>query len=502
MRLEFLGHASLMLASGDLRVLFDPLLFGVHHEGLYDVYPPRRLDLAALPAIDAVVLSHAHRDHFDPESIARLHSSTPILAADDPLLLGCLAGLGFTQVEPLVNWSAVTVGALQITPTPAAEGAIEHGFVMQEQGRTVWHLVDTFPSASTILEVKRRFGAIDVLIAPWQPLQDATFPSGVPVHFPHDMYRTILCNILQIAPRTLIPGACGFRAIGPAAWTNHLIFPVTRARFVADILAAAPALTDHVLEMEPGDALALAPGMLAREHGLLDYCACERADYRWEALSFRPFDLGAPVIEPRGDAFTHANCRGAIDDFFAVLEGSIADDPEAFGWHRRWQVIRQYEIVFADGERSFWVADFTATPTIRPGRSPLALAHTILPASLLLGLVAGTISWDYAVLSGELRQHDHSYRVDDAGLHTPAGRRLPDPLAVMLGAPEAEEHHLSLYIERLRQDTEMEPEATDHAAAVAPTVDRTRSEFGSEAVMKDVLAALSRAGLDLEKIGR
>ena len=48
----------------------------------------------------------------------------------------------------------------------------------------------------------------------------------------------------------------------------------------------------------------------------------------------------------------------------------------------------------------------------------------------------------------------------------------------------------------------MEQEAADPTAGVAPTVERTRSEFGSEAVMKDVLAALSRAGLDLEKIGR
>lgn len=495
MKLDFLGHASLLVAGDDVRVLFDPLLFGVHHEGLYDIYPPRRLDLAALPPIDAVVLSHAHRDHFDPESVARLHQATPILAADDPLLLGCLAGLGFTQVQPLANWSPFTAGPLQITPTPAADGAIEHGFVLQEQGRTVWHLVDTFPSASTIAEVKRRFGPIDVLIAPWQPLQDSTFPSGVPVHFPHDMYRTIVGNVLQIAPRALIPGACGFRAIGPAAWTNHLIFPVTRQRFVADILAAAPELGEHILEMEPGDALVLAPGMLAREQGLLDYCSCERADYRWEELSFRPFDLGAPVSEPRGDAFTRALCQGAIDDFFLALERSLADDLEAFVWHRRWQVIRQYEVVFAGGERAFWVADFSATPTIRPGRSPHALAHTILPASLLIGLVAGTISWDYAVLSGELRQHDHSYRVDATGMHTPVGRRLPDPLALLLGSPQSEEHHLSLYIERLRQ------EVGEDTAPLAAASDRA-STPGSEAVMQTVLAALAHAGLDVTKLGQ
>lgn len=490
MRLEFLGHASLALRSGEVCVLFDPLLFGVHHEGLYDIYPPRRLDLAALPPIDAVVLSHAHRDHFDPESIARLHSATPILAAADPLLLGCLAGLGFTQVQPLADWAPITAGAATITPTPAADGAVEHGFVVQEQGRTVWHLVDTFPSSGTIAEVKRRFGPIDVLIAPWQPLQDATFPSGVPVHFPHDMYRAALCNILQIAPRALVPGACGFRALGPAAWTNHLIFPVTRPRFLADIAAAAPALAEHTLVMEPGDALALAPGVLSRERGLVDYCACDRDAYRWEELAFRPFELGAPVVEPRGNAFARAHCFEAVADFFVALGRAIGDDPEGYVWHRRWRAIRQYEVVFAGGEREFWVANFGAEQIVRPGRSPLATAHTILPASLLIGLVAGTISWDYAVLSGELRQHDHTYRVDDAGLHTPAGRRPADPLALMLGSREAEEHHLSLYVERLCAEL-----GGDEGAAAAPEgVQRTRTD--SEQVMQSVMAALSRAGLD------
>ena len=497
MRIEFLGHASLLVRSDDVRVLFDPLLFGVHHEGLYDVFPERRLDLAALPAIDAVILSHAHRDHFDLESVARLPPGTPILAAADPLMLGCLAGLGSTEVMPLADWNPFSVGGMQITPTPAADGALEHGFVLEEQGRVVWHLVDTFPSAGTIAEVRRRFGTIDALIAPWQPLQDATFPAGVPVHFPHDMYRTLIANVLQIAPRVLIPGACGFRAIGHAAWTNHLIFPVTRPRFIADIVAAAPELADNVLEMEPGDALVLAPGLLSREQGLLDYCACDRADYRWEALSFRPFDLGPPVVERRGEAFSREQCEAAVDEFFAALERSVVDDPEAFVWHRRWRVIRQYEVVFAGDERKFYVADFTATPTIRAERSPLALAHTIVPASLLIGLAAGTISWGYAVLSGELRQHDHTYRVDDAGLHTPTNRRLVDPLALMLGDHEAEEHHLSLYVERLRDELE-DVEATE-------TIDSTPSPgsaYDSASVMKSVMATLVSAGLDLEKIGR
>jgi UDP-MurNAc hydroxylase len=493
-KLDFLGHASLVLRSGDVALLFDPLLFGVHHEGLYDLYPPRQLHLDRLPSIDAVVITHAHRDHFDLESIARLDRSTPIFAADDPLLLGCLTGLGFEQVQPLANWAPITAGAATLTPTPPADGAIEHGFIVQEDGVTLWHLVDTFPSAATIAEVKRRFGAVDLLIAPWQPLQDATFPSGNPVVFPYEMYRAILANILQIAPRALIPGACGFRAIGPAAWTNHLIFPVTRARFLHDVAVAAPQLAGRTHVMEPGDALNLAPGVFAREQGLLDYCVADPADYRWEQLQFRPYELGHPVLEPRGDAFTREQCHAALADFFAELARAAEEDPEAYFWHRRWQVTRQYEVVFAGGDRAYWLLDLRGeAPQISEQRSPLALAHTVLPASLLIGLIAGTISWEYAVLSGELRQHDHTYRVDDAGLHLPP-RRLVDPLARALGGHDAEEHHLALCVERLTAELEDAPVMRTDQGSRAPARD-------SAAVMGQILTALADAGLDLNKHG-
>ena len=495
MRLEFLGHASLLLRSGDVALLFDPLLFGVHHQGLYDLYPPRELDVAAMPAIDAVVLSHAHRDHFDLESIARLDRRTPILAAQDPDLLGCLAGLGFDQVQPLAAGVPFTAGAATITPTAPADGAIEHGFLIEEGGAVVWNLVDTFPSAATIAEVKRRVGAVDLLLAPWQPLQDATFPSGAPVVFPHDMYRVVLDNILQIAPRALVPGACGFRAIGPAAWTNHLIFPVTRDRFLADVAAAAPHLAGHLLVMEPGDALHVAPGVLARELGLLPYCRSDRAAYRWEELAYRPFDLGPPVVEPRGEAFTRDACLPALRDFFLALARHVEDDPEVFVWHRRFGVVRQYEVVFAAGDRHFWVLDLRGErPELREERSPLALAHTLLPASLLIGLIAGTIAWDYALLSGELRQHDHTYRVDDAGLRLPH-RRLIDPLAHLLGSPAAEEHHLARCVERLRAEIGDDAPIRPGEGERAPLVD-------GGAVMRQVLDALAAAGLDPGQVGQ
>src|SRR3954471_8694528 len=66
-RLTWLGHATVLIELGGLRVLTDPLLRGrVAHLR-------RHVPVPALPAgLDAVLLSHLHRDHADGPTLRRL----------------------------------------------------------------------------------------------------------------------------------------------------------------------------------------------------------------------------------------------------------------------------------------------------------------------------------------------------------------------------------------------------------------------------------------------
>jgi L-ascorbate metabolism protein UlaG (beta-lactamase superfamily) len=73
-RLTWLGHATVLIELGPLRVLTDPLLRGriAHLRRHVPVpEPPGRLD--------AVLLSHLHRDHADGPSLRRLPSATPVV---------------------------------------------------------------------------------------------------------------------------------------------------------------------------------------------------------------------------------------------------------------------------------------------------------------------------------------------------------------------------------------------------------------------------------------
>ena len=63
MRLTHLGHAAVLLETGGVRVLIDPGNFSTAWHGLTD--------------LDAVLVTHAHPDHVDPQHIGALLSANP-----------------------------------------------------------------------------------------------------------------------------------------------------------------------------------------------------------------------------------------------------------------------------------------------------------------------------------------------------------------------------------------------------------------------------------------
>src|SRR5262249_48600652 len=77
----FLGHQGWLFSTATTRLLVDPLLTAhIGHGGVVGrVYPPRIFDLDAFPAIDAVLLTHEHEDHFDIPSLNRLDRGIPIV---------------------------------------------------------------------------------------------------------------------------------------------------------------------------------------------------------------------------------------------------------------------------------------------------------------------------------------------------------------------------------------------------------------------------------------
>jgi len=483
MRLEILGGGSLLIAGSDTSLLLNPLLGERHSDGRFAPYPPRQLDVTQMPLCGAVLLSGVDPSRLDLESLARIPRATPILAPDSRLALGSLEGLGFATIEVIDDWRPVEAGSLEVIATPGP-GPTSHGFILRGEGLTLWHLARALPDAATIDEVHRRFGDVDLLVAPLHRPQGDPRGSADPV----EDHRRALATIRAIGPGALIPDGIS-AATGPFASANHRLFPISRERAHLDLAALDPQLASRLFVVDPGDALVISEGVVARERGLLRYCA-RLADHEPAYLELRPRPAASPRDLPEG--LTTERFTAVLADILDAVVSAADDDPRAFAEHRRWHARWRYDVILADESRLTRTIDLCARgdaidPENSPGASACA-AITAIHAASLVDLLSGAASWSTLVAAGEVAVEEHLYRIDEAGLHA-APEPLVDPLALAFAGAEAREQNLARVVERLLADEHVSEDMGSSRDKDAPQVD-------SAAIMRGINEALQSAGLD------
>ena len=178
----WIGHASFLIQTQGMNLLIDPnwarwlkVIKRVRHPGL---------KLHDLPAIDLVLVTHAHFDHLDRKTLRGVADDQPIVV---PYEVGNLVhDLGFRTVHELHHWETHQHGPVKITFTPAHHwGArVLHdshrgfgGFIIEAGGRTIYHCGDT-AYFEGFGEIGRRH-PIDVALLPIGAYDP---PSGREVH--------------------------------------------------------------------------------------------------------------------------------------------------------------------------------------------------------------------------------------------------------------------------------------------------------------------------------
>ena len=168
MFLRWLGHASVLVELGDARVLTDPLLRSrLGHLS-------RRVPVPGeIGRVDAVLISHVHRDHLDISSLAALAGRPAIVA---PAGAGdLLRDRGFEHVVELREGESTVMRGVRVTAVAAHHRARRGlrspwvpslGFMLEGAVRVY------FPGDTDVYEEMQELAPLDVALLPvwgWGP---------------------------------------------------------------------------------------------------------------------------------------------------------------------------------------------------------------------------------------------------------------------------------------------------------------------------------------------
>ena len=165
MRITWVGHATVLLELDGARLLTDPILRRrIAH--LRTLRPPPARD--ELGQIDAVLVSHAHRDHLDVRSLRRLGKGVPVLAARGAVK--SLRRRGFRgPVDAITAGETRAIGRLSVQATPAVHGRPGSAVGFLVRGTTSVYFAgdtDLFPELAGLAD------PLDVALVPiwgWGP---------------------------------------------------------------------------------------------------------------------------------------------------------------------------------------------------------------------------------------------------------------------------------------------------------------------------------------------
>ncbi|HEY2715997.1 MAG TPA: MBL fold metallo-hydrolase [Solirubrobacterales bacterium] len=128
-RIVYVGHATVLIELDGVRLLTDPVLGGwVGPLRRHGPPPPRDL----LEGVDAVLVSHLHRDHLELRSLRRAAGGVPLIV---PAGAGrFFAAKGFGEVVELGPGESHRVGQALVTATAAAHEIGRRGVAAEPLG--------------------------------------------------------------------------------------------------------------------------------------------------------------------------------------------------------------------------------------------------------------------------------------------------------------------------------------------------------------------------------
>ncbi|MDX8467831.1 MBL fold metallo-hydrolase [Mesorhizobium sp. VK23B] len=256
LRLTMVGHASLLIQTGGLNILTDPVWS--ERASPFAFAGPKRVNapgiaFSDLPPIDLVLVSHNHYDHLDLATLKRLKEShgprvlTPL--GNDAIINRAAPGMRLS-VHDWGDRLDVGAAAIHIEPTHhwSARGgrdrrmALWAGFVIEAPGGKVYFAGDTgFHGGANYRQMAEKHGGFRLAILPIGAYEPRWFMAPQHQNPEEAVQGMKLCNAAQAA-------GCHW---GTFQLTDE---PIEEpAQKLAEALAAEGILPERFRAMRPGE---------------------------------------------------------------------------------------------------------------------------------------------------------------------------------------------------------------------------------------------------------
>jgi UDP-MurNAc hydroxylase len=440
MHVTICGHAGLFIETSENRVLIDPILrhTPLASGGMVHTLA-RRLDLGQMPAPTLVVITHAHFDHFDPESLATLSRDVDVMVPPDEHMIEQLRQLGFSRLSIVGSWQSLRHGDIVLTATPSELDIDEFGLVIQSGGATFWHMSDAEVGREGARRIAENFGPLDLVSVKYQPAARVYSQMARSLGACFDKTEVIVS--LEAAslckPKMAFPYAAGIRFTDDYDRLNKYAFPF-RADEITHLLQRRLAPDGRALTVMPGDVFSIENGNVRHIPQKSTFVSHDRTggdDIEWEPIEPNPM-MGVADHE-RGELreLLMAIMRGPFPTWVGLQRqpGGVLGNFLAFDV--RWQLV-----VHAGGpHRLEFAIDFTAPrPAIVEGRDPYANFFAHISGLGLLRLLRGEGGSELLYLCGGTRLYEKILSVKEGRVWAPPVQgwelfeSLPEPLTYFM----------------------------------------------------------------------
>ena len=179
LRVTYIGHATLLIEVGGKKILTDPNFDPALGRLLPRVSAPG-IALAALPKLDAILVTHAHADHLSFDSLDALPDDIPLFAP--PVIARWLDKQGYSHAVPVAPGEETELNGVKIRAASAEHKGNRYG-VDRWRSAANMYLIDTnkvscFFAGDTALTPDTTRLVEDNLVAKGRSLDIALLPIG------------------------------------------------------------------------------------------------------------------------------------------------------------------------------------------------------------------------------------------------------------------------------------------------------------------------------------